>query len=285
MGADNSKSFLKRFFIFLLFALPFAYIGIMFAVTIHEISGHGLGSLVLGGTFDGFTLKPDGMGWANVDTSNISITKQALVYLIGPASTLVWGIILLIFAYALRKRFFTSLGVLILALNCLLEGPPYIFWNAIKPLPPGDIGRILELIPSASLRFTLMIIGGIITLGGIVLVNILLYNKGYSYLSKAKDTTTLKKWIFILVLFAAQAGSWFIFDWNQLAPGLDMLPNIVGTAITGIVLLVLGLKKETKNNEEINDSSWKLAIGTAWIVVIIIAILTITLFQYSIVLK
>lgn len=146
----ENKDFFKRFGIIFLFIIPIAYIGIIAAVTVHEIFGHGLGTVLVGGKFTSFKLMPDGFGLAYLEQQHLNPEKRGFIYLAGPISTLIFGILFLYLSWVFRKRFFLSLGILVIALNCLLEGPPYLFWNSVVPLPPGDIGGFLELFPSAT---------------------------------------------------------------------------------------------------------------------------------------
>jgi hypothetical protein len=45
-----------------LFALPLIYVAEVLGTTIHEVLGHGLTALLIGGQFSGFTVKWDTMG-------------------------------------------------------------------------------------------------------------------------------------------------------------------------------------------------------------------------------
>lgn len=278
---DNGD-FYKRFFIFLLFVIPIAYIGLISAVFIHETVGHGVGSLVLGGQFEEFVIKPDGMGWAvTPGTDSFSVNKHAMQYLAGPLSTLLFGFIFLGLAWIFKKKLFLSTGFVIVGINCLLEGPPYLFWNAIKAVPPGDVGRVMELIPSPGLRISILIFGGVFTLLGIIFSNIIFYNLGNKWLGNGENIKGLNKWVFLLTLLVVQAGAWFIFDWNQLAPGIGMLPNIIGTIITALTLVWIGLREPAKLEDD-KTNSWILATTVSWALGIALFISIIFIFQHGV---
>ncbi len=54
----------RKFSLWIAFALPIAYVGIILAVVIHEVVGHGVTAVVSGGVFEGFVVYPDGGGFA-----------------------------------------------------------------------------------------------------------------------------------------------------------------------------------------------------------------------------
>ena len=49
-----------------LFVLPIVYVAEILSVAVHEILGHGLSAVALGGSFSGFTLKWDAGGRLSV---------------------------------------------------------------------------------------------------------------------------------------------------------------------------------------------------------------------------
>jgi len=139
-------SFFRRLVWLTLFLAPIGYTANIFAVAVHEIVGHGLVAQLLGGRFIGFWMKSDGMGGAFAFAAADAPVSHSIIILAGGviATTLV-GFILLVVAIVLRRWLLSRLVLLVLSAACLLEGPPYVFWNAYHPVPPGDIGRVFEL--------------------------------------------------------------------------------------------------------------------------------------------
>lgn len=122
--------------------------------------------------------------------------------------------------------------------------------------------------------------GGLITIVGITLANISLFRLGSRWLSSGNKLIGFKKILFIGILFVAQAASWMIFDWNQIAPGLGMLPNIAGSAYTLLVLFVIGFcNKVSKDKTDPFPSSWLWVVIIAWLIIIFLIILLISWFQ------
>ena len=100
MGADSELNAVKSNGIkalqILLFSLPVMYIGIILAVFIHEVIGHGLTARFLGGQFDSFNILLGGMGYASIDVLNLSHQKIVIILLSGSAYTTVFSILCLI---------------------------------------------------------------------------------------------------------------------------------------------------------------------------------------------
>jgi hypothetical protein len=238
--SDEYSSYARRLGILLLFMCPIVYIGALVAVAIHEIMGHGLAALCLDGEFKGFILKWDGMGYAFVYPP-VNAAKYHTIFVLsaGVVATTVAGFALLTLAFVQKKRFFTHMALLLLAIHCLLGGPPYVFWNAYHSTPPGDIARILALLESSSLRWFLMFVGALLTVAGIVVMNAMIFRAIEQWLGPDKRLHGVCRVIPLGLLFTGQAISWFIFDWNQIAQGIGQLPNIVGTALTLATLVVL----------------------------------------------
>ena len=133
------------------FLLPVGYVAGIFAVAIHEILGHGLAAVALGGEFSGFVLRWDTMGWAYSELpQGVAVWHYVFHLGSGVIATTVSGGVLLGLGLLFRKRTDIQLPLLLVSLICLMDGIPYIFWNAYHPVPPGDIGWILRLLgPSA----------------------------------------------------------------------------------------------------------------------------------------
>ncbi len=278
----ETTSFPKRILSFLAFAVPVAYIGTLVTVIIHEIIGHGLTGILIGGKATGLLLRADGFGSVLFSEFPNNIPGMVAMFLAGPLATLVVGSVAIIFAWIWRKSYFLSLTLLILGANMLLEGPPYLFWNAYNHIPPGDVGKIFELIPSTALMNSILIVGGIVTLVSIILVNIAFVKMAERWIGNGIVLTKGKRFSVFLLIFLMQATSWFIFDWNLLAPGLGQLPNLVGVGCTLLVLIIAWFRipSSLSQDESIrNVSKW---ISGAWITLIIIVTIILVWFQTGI---
>lgn len=209
--------------------LPYAYLGLLLAVAIHEFVGHGLTAIMVGGSFTGVQLEFDGMGWAQATAPPDAATwKYTAVMAGGVISTMVAGIILLSLGWRTRRQPWIALPLLAIAANQILEGAPYLFWNAVHPVPPGDIAAIVSGQPLA--RVACIIFGGTVMLAGVWCSMALLMWIAESWLNEGKRYLGWSRFTALTVLgFSGVA--WFTFDWDQLAPGLAAWPNVVGLFI------------------------------------------------------
>ncbi len=246
MTNTNKRLVANRTIRLALFILPIAYIAGILGVAIHEILGHGLTALLLGGEFNGFVLKWDAMGWAYCSLPSTAILSDNILHLLSGiiATTVVGG--LLFGCATLSKRAGLQLALWVLGYVCLMDGIPYLFWNAYHPVLPGDIGIIISQIsnrqnlPVELIRWIFMFFSAALFIGttflfwsrafagieGLVLVN-----------QQFTNNSRILALLFLVIL--PGTAFWFLFDWNQLAPGIGILPNIVGAlssmAMAGIL--------------------------------------------------
>jgi hypothetical protein len=144
-----------------------------------------------------------------------------------------------------------------------------MFWNSLRAVRPGDIGKILVMYPG--LRWPFFIIGGLIMLLGIIVLNILLFRVIENYLSQGKGLEIKKKVIVLSIIFLIQASAWFIFDWNLLVPGINQIPNIIAAILIAGTLIYLGIKKQ-KYGFGYDDKRWKSwVVGAGMIFIILLA--------------
>ncbi|MHC4407056.1 MAG: M50 family metallopeptidase [Planctomycetota bacterium] len=247
MDESTTQSLLWKAILLALFLVPIVYIGEILAVAIHEIAGHGLAAVALGGTFDGFVLKWDGMGWAHSYLPPDASAMDRIFHLAaGVAATTSAGTALLIVAYVVRRRVGTRLCVLLLSGACLMEGISYTLWNSYHPVPPGDIGKIMIWwhvagLPHASMmRIVLLVVSGIMFLTATFVLCALVF-QGIEQALLAGDRLAphARFWILLLFLVTPGGAAWFLFDWNQLAPGIGWLPCIAGAASMVVSATVL----------------------------------------------
>jgi hypothetical protein len=260
----------KEGIILVLFSIPLIFIGIILAVAVHEILGHGMGAELQGHNFTNFTLLPDGMGWANYEyTHPITPSEEKFILLAGPISTYIFALLFFILAFLFRKKFFISLTALILGAAQLLDGAPYMLWNSIFSSGGGDFGRFLAYNPD--FKFLFIILGAIMTFGGLVFLNVYLYT-----LIRPK-ISNINRWYLLGLFFVIQVGAWLTFDWNQLAPGSGFLAPVSSLIVTALTLIFIGIKNVQYKQESFDY--WKIQMIVSWIIGLIVLVLT--LFWFS----
>ena len=208
-----------------LILLPFAYLGMLLAVVVHEALGHGLATVLLGGRFMAFIVRFDGMGFAvTLLPPEAPAWKHTVMLAAGVTSTIVSGTIFLVIAKRVRAAII-SLVLIVIAINLAIEGSSYLLWNSIHAVPPGDIGLIISSSGSPLLRMTLIGLGGLLSLGFSWCSIAMLFRRLEHCIAVGGQLCGGQR-AAILGLVAVLFGlPWFVFDWNLLAPGLGQLPN------------------------------------------------------------
>jgi hypothetical protein len=230
-----------------LFLLPVAYVGVIFAVAVHELLGHGLFGLLLGGKFTGFALKLDGMGWAYSQLPEGHTCWARIVHLgSGIFVTTLMGACLLVAGWAVRRRREIQLAFFLLSVVCLMDGVPYLLWNAYHPVKPGDVGKIIILwnwaqYPGATIiREILLLLGIMLYAACTVYFCGAIFSRMEAQILEGGQFTGWKRGLALLFFLALPGGAgWFSFDWNQLAPGVGVLPCVVGAVSVAVVALAL----------------------------------------------
>ena len=287
MAENGTKSLVRNAILLALYLLPLFYVSQILAVAIHEIFGHGLAALALGGRFDGCGMRWDGMGWAYASLPpGASTTANVLFLAAGVTATISSGLMFLVLAYCLRNRVAVRLGLLVLAFSCVMEGIPYVFWNSYHPTPPGDIGRILALWggdrpPQGSMPQLMLLIGsGIPFVAGTYLFCALIFQGIEQALNDGERLRPLARfWILLLFLAIPGAASWFLFDWNQLAPGIGMLPCIAGAmsiVLSSAILYQFSLPLNRGLSSQ-TPTGWHLV--ASWSLVLLVAVPSVLWFQ------
>jgi Tol biopolymer transport system component len=216
------------------------YVGELLAVAVHEVLGHGLAALCLGGEFTGFTIRWDGYGFACAYMGgDASVWHEIVMLSAGICVNFFFGIFFLALALMFRKRLFLRLSLLVFSIMAFLEAAAYLFWNAYHPIPPGDIGRILAETDNGLWRFLAMGFGGVAGLAVTFLLNALIFQGAEQWMGQDKPLIGFKKIIALTVLIVVPGSMWFIFDWDLLAPGLGLLPSVAGVICQLIVAILL----------------------------------------------
>lgn len=264
-----------------LFLLPIDYIAEILSVAIHEILGHGLSAIILGGNFSGFILKWDAMGWAFCVLPPAAPLSHHIFHLAsGIIAEIICGAIVLGLSFQFRKRTDIQLVVLVVSFIFLINGFSYLLWNSYHPVPPGDIGRIISLLSgqqsseASAIRWILLVMGILFFAGTtfyfyraiFMRIEELLLNRG-QFTGKSR----LLALFFFLVL--PSSISWFTFDWNQLAPGIGLLPCVVGALSVMVMAAILfWYRHRLIRKEHIYPVTWYHAVvsGTCLIVIIVV---------------
>lgn len=222
-----SRQSVVRYVIAVALVLPYVYLGILIAVSVHEFVGHGLVAELVGGTFHGVQVDFDGMGRAFAFIApEAEPWKHKAILGGGVLSTIVTGIATLLLSWRARRRPTLALPLLAIAANLVLEGSSYLFWNAVHPLPPGDIAWLVSGNPLA--RVACIFIGGIVMLAGIWCATALAMWIAESWLNEGKRFQGRTRFIILAVVGGVPGVAWFTFDWDRLAPGLAAWPNLAG---------------------------------------------------------
>lgn len=252
----NRHSLLKNTVLLVVFLAPICYIGIICSTAIHEIVGHGLSAIAYDGTFDGFIIRWDGMGWAYAYVPEGSSITATIIHLAaGIIANILAGLMFLAIAYWLRRKLFTRLCLLILASINLLDGLSYAFWNAYLTESSGDIGRMIEWLCYYSsfyavlLRFSILVVSGAMFLIATFFTYALTFQGvEQTLLGGDRFSSRVRFWI-LLLFFVSDAAIWFAFDWEQVIPGIGRLPcyaSAVMLALTALILYWYSLKPDPK---------------------------------------
>jgi len=215
-----------------------------------EAVGHGLVAEALGGDFRGVGIYLDGMGWADVDISELTPFRQALVFAGGYISTTLVAAILFLTSFILRKEPISGIIITPIALAFLMDGAPYFFWDGIFRGGIGDVSAILRLYPFQALRTGIVIVNAALILGGIIIFNALMYRNLRMIFSDEKNKSKTKI-IIASALFAIQTLAWLSFDWSQIVtvPGVNLWAHSVHIALTAICLGgVVAIYEKRKNH-------------------------------------
>ncbi len=267
-----------------IFSLPVIYLAIMFTVFIHEVLGHGLAAALLGGRFLGFGLSPDGMGWANVIIASLPVRDQILALFAGICSTTLLSVLALVFSNLCKKHVFASLGLLFLAMISLLDGLPYFFFDALHLAGHGDFSRIWQLSPDPLLRTWVIIVCGVGAVLVITLFNLRFYRMMYRHVADGGVLQQRGRILIAAIALLLQIIGWFSFDWNQLIPGIGLLPGFVGAGIAFMVLILLiffSHPQDGKPQVE-NKKRQNITLGVLWLLGVGVLLAAVFWLQYGV---
>ena len=262
------RDFYKRLGVLVLFGVPAIYLGNILNVFIHEVVGHGLTAVVLGGEFRGFVIHHDGMGWALAFSQH-----ERLVWATGPLSGLILGLLCMTVALRsgvsihLRLLFFIAGGI------ALVNECSYLFFNAVFPRPPGDIGRILLSFDSASLRWALILVTGVGFVSCMIILNVLVLR----FIEEVAGPLSRIRALLVacVVLGVIGAGVQFAFDWNQLIVDVGRLPQLVSAGMqVAVIPIALRFRRYTRRHGPEPLRDWLPSIRLVWIAAGLVALVT-----------
>ena len=224
------RQFLLRSLLLVLLFAPFAYLGMLVSVAIHEVVGHGLTTVCLGGQFLGFCMNLKGIGYASIPLPlDAPAWKLQAGLAGGMISTFLVGACLLCVAARVRGVVLAFI-LLILSATFLLEGSAYLFWNSVSPVPAGDPGRILANAHSPWLRPVFIAVGAIGMFGTIAIILAMLFRRLEAWLGDDGRLSGARRVLILALLGLLPAPFFFLEDWEPLVPGIGLLPAIVGSA-------------------------------------------------------
>ena len=248
IGRQPAPRVFLRMIALAMFLLPTAYLAGVLSVLAHEVLGHGITAWIVGGTFRGFAINWDGGGWAMAAAPPGSPEWKEIAVLAGGclAETEV-GLLCLLLTIPYRRRFYMKTALLLVGYFCLTEALSYVFWGLYQPSSAqgqegliADFTRIYQITGNAYLHSVLMPAAGLLFLATTIGGSLLLFRWIEEYVA---GTQGLHGWLraVSLLAFLALPGivGWFIYDWEQIIPGIGRRPCIVGAAAQVICAALL----------------------------------------------
>ncbi|MFC1792500.1 hypothetical protein ACFL3Q_02815 [Planctomycetota bacterium] len=249
------------------FILPIVYVAGILGTTIHEVLGHGLSAVILGGQFSGFIVKWDAMGGAFASIpAGAPVTYHILHLASGIIATTLCGVILWGLVFFFRRRPDIQLALLVGSFILLIDGIDYIVWNAYHPSPPmGDVGKIILFyqvmeFPGFTVIQWIFLITGVLLFAGTIFYFCTSIFVRIEALILSGGQFTGKSRLLALFLFLALPGAYefLSFDWNQIAPGIGRLPNVVGAlSVITVAGLLFWYRPRLKNVNTFPLITWR----------------------------
>ncbi|MEM7261573.1 MAG: M50 family metallopeptidase [Planctomycetota bacterium] len=264
--APVDSNFRMRLALLLLFSFPTAYVGVLLAVIFHEVLGHGLSAVLLGGEFVGFSIHWDGMGTATTRTTGATETQEVLYLGAGILVTTFVAIALLTYPFRNEARLFLRLTLALLAISFVMDGSPYLLWSSLSPeFAVGDPARILEIIDSPWLRWWFVAAGVVLTVAGTFWSMSLFFRTAETWLGCGQPLSRRRRRIALVVLLIAPAVlSESLFDWNQLVPGIELLPSYFSVGVLVSISLWLDWRPRSVLPVELPLSASYGPLAAAW---------------------
>jgi hypothetical protein len=287
MNIIRSDNTITRIIRLALFVLPLIYVLEVLCTTIHEVLGHGLTAMLLGGQFSGFAVKWDTMGWAFADIpAGAPVTHHMLSLASGMIATTVCGMILWGLVFLFRRRPDIQLALLVGAFVLLIGGLDYIVWNAYYPSPPtGDVGKIIlfyqamEFPGFTVIRWVILITGALLFAGTAFYFCTSIFMRIEALVLNGGQFTGKSRILALFIFLALPSTYDFLsFDWNQIAPGIGRVPN-VADALSIIVIagLLFWYRPKLKIGNSIPPITWRQIVVSGTCLLVTVAALALWL--------
>jgi len=232
----------RRLIALVLYIAPLGYAGALIGLAVHEVVGHGLVALLVGGDFRGFTLRPNITGLARAwPDRDAPLWREVAVLAGGVTATTLIGAALLAAAFGVRRRPFARIALASLASCFVLNGSLYMLWNAYHPQPPGDIGRIVQATGSQTLRWAIFALGAAMTATFLIVPMAIVVRAGNRWLRAGSVCRAWHLAILPSLIGIGFAVGQFVFDWNYIARGIGRVPNSCGI-IFGLAAAIVLLR-------------------------------------------
>lgn len=256
----DSPSLGRRLLLAGLVVVPLAYASMLAGTVVHEVLGHGLTAIAVGGEFHGFVIRADGAGYARTSGDE---NHRIAVLAAGIVVTTVVGFALLLAARRLRGRDFACVAALVPALLFLQESGSYAFWGALVGRPPADFGKIVHMVGTQEARVVLSIASGAVWLAAVVLG----MRELFLWMQRVTGSSTTRRALAVLASFAVvDAGLWMVFDWDRFVPGLARWPSVVASAVdVGVMALLFQFRRADVPPASTDAARWRRAILVSWV--------------------
>jgi hypothetical protein len=273
--ACNSQGgrILGKSILLVLFLLPFIHIGIIFSLVTHEVFGHGFSAILFGGTFEGIRIRWDGVGYAYSFLPTTASDAENILFMIsGIIVNLVAGGLLFGLA-CVAKKISIRLICLIVSYCSLMSGLPYLLWNSLNPIPPGDVGIVMDTWQKAGLpygdlfRFGIIIISGILYLGfSFVFFHLLVQNLRTALLGRNAFSPRVRFWMLLGCVIIPGCTAQFVFNsnWNEVAPGIGTLPVVTGVLSILVCAIIIYAFPPQPVSRVIGTGIGRLHVLVAW---------------------
>lgn len=209
-GAPRPPAFAGRFLRWSLFLVPLAYFVVPFGVLVHEVLGHGLATLVCGGSFHGFHVMPWGGGMAFCEAPGFAMQ----VHLGGVASE---AVIALLALFAGRRRPPGTPGrvaLLLVACWLLMSSFVGVFVGGVHGCEDSDFSKVAVLIDDPRARPALSLTGAVGFIASAGSIGWLLVEDARSAFSTDLLTARWRR-IAAALLFVGLPGSWWwVLPWT-----------------------------------------------------------------------
>jgi len=225
--------YLLMLLVLVLFLFPAGYLSVFTSTLVHEVFGHGLMAISVGGDFTGLKIEWDGSGSANATAGEHAHRhERALVDLAGIFAGMLAGLASLGLGYVRRLPFFLRLWLLVFASDALLGNSVYLFWNGIYTDFNGDVSNYLVRYGEIELRMLAVIIGGGFLLFFVALTCHTWYTIMCEWLGSRKASRGYELIAPLVLIFVVQSFRWLTND---------LLYNVGAYAIAAMTLLTIGV--------------------------------------------